>query len=254
MHESVSSGCSDRRSRGKTFRNIHQAQVQNAGRQSQVSQTTASPETAKRAASQRPDVLRTQRTVGSPKVSFRQITEAVTQRQLSPLPSNLLIEIQLLQRLEALSRQVVIARATNVIESQVEIAPQPFQSHAAQPPGYRGDAAAPRNTARVRFRRFTERRSQLQVTQRRRVRLERGQVQAREWRILAEGSRRIVLTIGGYRLRLSALRSLPGCGRCGTVLSPRSAQRAGHHAKSPEGLKFAHAFLTGPPPCRQASA
>src|SRR3984885_1452487 len=210
MHESVSSGCRDRRSRGKTFGNIHQAQVQNAWRQSQVSQTTASPETAKRVGAQRPDVLRTQRTVGSPKVSFRQIAEAVTQRQLSPLPSNLLIDTQLLQRLEALSRQVVIASATNVIEGQVEIAPQPFQGHGSQPPSYRGDAAAPRNTARVRLRRFTERRSQLQVTQRRRVRLERGQVQPREWRILADRSGRIVLTICGYRRLLGALRSLPG--------------------------------------------
>ena len=63
------------------------------------------------------------RPIRSAEISFGKIAEAVTYRELAALPQDLLLKIHLLQRLEALSRQIVVSDTANVIGRQIEMAP-----------------------------------------------------------------------------------------------------------------------------------
>src|SRR5437899_2183650 len=139
MREGISGRGRDRRLGREIFGHVCQTYVQNAGRDSQVSQTAPAPKTAKCRIPQRRQALRASRPVGSAEVAFGKIAEAVSQRQLSPLPGNLLINVHLLQRYEPLSRQRVVSEAAYIIEAQVVMAPQPLQHYAAQRSADRSD-------------------------------------------------------------------------------------------------------------------
>src|SRR5579864_581001 len=122
MRKGISAGECDRRSRGKAFVDVRQAHIHDAWGQSKVPQTIASKKPAKSATPQRPNSLRTHRSIRPTEVALREIAEAVAYRQFSSLPEDLLVDIHLLQGLEAAPRHRVVSDATGVIQCQVIVA------------------------------------------------------------------------------------------------------------------------------------
>src|SRR5580698_413387 len=123
MCEGISTRDGDCRLGRKILRDIGHAHVQNTWHQPFRAENASTQKRRHAGAAQRLHSGRSGRAVGGSEVSFRQIAETLAYVQLSALPSELLIEVHLLQCLESFAAQAVVSGAAFVVESQVVVAP-----------------------------------------------------------------------------------------------------------------------------------